>query len=58
MKLLKITENRSIDIKLSKTRISNIFQSGAFLGITTATSAIDAITPKKMHGSGATTLII
>ena len=28
------------------------------LGITTATSAIDAITPKKMHGSGATTLII
>ena len=71
----------SIDIKLSKTRISKIFQSGVFLGlllskiplmkvrshwqkklvllgITTATSAIDAITPKKMHGSGATTLII
>ena len=74
----------STDIKLSKAQISEIIQSGEFLGsslskiagplmevavslakniiaplgITPATSAIDAGIQKKIHGSGTTTLII
>ena len=76
--------NTSADIKLSKTQIAKIIQSGGFLGsllsklagplmktavpvaknvlaplgITAATSTIDAEIQKKIHGSGNTTLII
>ena len=65
--------NTSTNIKLSKTQIAKIVQSGGFLGsllsklagplmkvvgITAAASAIDAEIQKKIHGSGNTTLII
>ena len=57
--------NMSTDIKLSKTQISKIIQYRGFFGsllskirITAADSAIDAGIRKKMHTSGATTLII
>ena len=78
-----IANNISTDIKLSKTQISKLIQSGEFsgsllsklagplikvasplaknilapLGITAATSAIDAGSQKKIHGSETTTLI-
>ena len=74
----------SINIKLSKTQLSKMIQSGGFLGkllgklagplmkvamplaknvlaplsLTAAMSAIDGSIQKKIHGSGATTLII
>ena len=74
----------STDLKVSKAQISEIVQSGGFigsllsklagplikvavsltknvlapLGVTAATSAIDARIQKKIHGSGTTTLII
>ena len=76
--------NMSTDLKVSKAQISEIVQSGGFigsllsklagplikvavsltknvlapLGVTAATSAIDARIQKKIHGSGTTTLII
>ena len=78
-----IENNLQTDIKLSKTQISNIIQSGRFLGkilgpllktglpllksvikplgllgLTTASSAIDAGAQKKLYGSGTTTLVI
>ena len=75
--------NMSTDIKLSKAQISQIIQSGGFLGkilgpllktglpllklfikplgllgLTAASSAIDAGIQKKISGSGTTTLVI
>ena len=57
--------NMSTDIKLPKTQISKIIQYRGFFGsllskirITAADSATDAGIRKKMHTSGATTLII
>ena len=75
--------NMSTDIKLSKAQISQIIQSGGFLGkilgpllktglpllklfikplgllgLTAASSAIDAGVQKKISGSGTTTLVI
>ena len=53
--------NMSTDLKLSRVQTNKIFQSGEFLGSLLsklATSAIDAGIPKKIHGSGTTTLII
>ena len=55
------SSNMSTDLKLSKTHISKIIQSGGFLGplgITATVSSIDAGIQKKIHGSGTTTLII
>ena len=62
-------KNTSIDIKLSKTQLSKMIQSGGFLGNllgklagplmkVPAMSAIDGSIKKKMLGSGVTTLII
>ena len=78
-----IEKNVSTDIKLSKTQISKIIQSGGFLGkilgallktglpllksvikplgllgLTAASSAIDAGVQKKIYDSGTTTLVI
>ena len=78
-----IENNMSTDIKLSKAQISQIIQSGGFLGnilgpllktglpllklfikplgllgLTAASSAIDAGVQKKISGSGTTTLVI
>ena len=78
-----IENNMSADIKLSKTQISKIIQSGGFLGklfgallktglpllksvikplgllgLTAASSAIDAGVQKKIYGSGTTALVI
>ena len=54
--------NLSTDIKLSKTQLTKMIQSGGFLGnllgLSAAMSAIDGSIKKEMLGSGATTLII
>ena len=68
----EIENNLQTDIKLSKAQISKIIQSGRFLGkilgpllkplgllgLTAASSAIDAGVQKKIYGSGTTTLVI